>query len=126
MDEPKRIGLTAITSTQLDDLLTELNPQKNEVGVSLIKFDIYRLAVALGIKSGGLAPPLKEKSNSSFRVSELDEDRVLYTAIENSDLKPADIPVYEYIERLAECGISNFYSTFQQTGELPLEEYFRK
>ena len=50
----------------------------------------------------------------------------MYTALENSDLAPFDIPIYEYIERLAECGISKFYNTFQQTGELPLEEYFQK
>ena len=126
MNEPNRIGLTAVTGAQLDELLTELNPPKGETGVSLIKFDLYRLAVALGIKKGNPAPPLKDKTVPSFRVAELDEDRVLYTALENSALKPSDTSIYEYIERLAEHGISNFYNTFQQTGELPLEEYFQK
>jgi hypothetical protein len=61
---------------------------------------------------------------TSFRVSELDPDKVLYTALDNSELVPQATLIYEYIERLAEQGIREFYQAYQQTGQLPLEEYF--
>lgn len=124
MTEPSRIGLTPKSDTQLDELLEELNPQPGEEGVKLIKFDIYRLAVALGVSRADLPGPLDDKSTSSLRVNELDPDGVLRLAVESSGLIGADESVYEFIERLAERGISELYEKYQQTGQLPLEEFF--
>lgn len=126
MDEPSRIGLTAATSAQLDELLEELNPEQGEDGVKLIKFDLYRLAVAFGLKNTEPPPQLLEKSTYSLRVTELDPDRVLFLAAEHSELLPSDITVYEFIERLAERGIHEFYQVFQQTGQFPLDQYFKE
>lgn len=126
MNEPSRIGLTAKTGAQLDDLLEELNPERGTEGTSLIKFDIYRLAVALGLNNPSPPAVLNEKSTPSFRVSELDPDGVLYLAVENSQLLPINTPIYEFIERLAEHGISEFYNNYQQTGHLPFEQYFEE
>lgn len=126
MNEPERIGLTPLVAEQLDELLSELNPSvdsKNEA-VKLIKFDIYRLAVALGIKDCKTPPELKEKSNSVFRVNELDRDKTLYTVVECLDSCPSGTSIYRFIERLAEQGIQEFYQEYQQSGELPLTEYF--
>ncbi len=125
MNEPSRIGLTATTGAQLDELLKELNPDGAE-GVKLIKFDLYRLAVALGIKNHEPPPPLSDKGIGNFRVTELDLDGVLATAVESSGLLPQDVLVYEFIERFAEHGIRAFYLAYQKTGELPLEEYFEE
>ena len=124
MTEPGRIGLTPKADSQLDELLEELNPQSGEEGVKLIKFDIYRLAVALGVSRTDLPAPLNDKSTSSLRVNELDPDGVLSLAVESSGLIGSDESVYEFIERLAERGISELYEKYQQTGQLPLEEYF--
>jgi hypothetical protein len=93
-------------------------------GIKLIKFDMYRLVVAIGLKHAELPPALNEKSTSSLRVSELDPDGVLSLAVESSELQPADTSVYEFIERLAERGINELCSAHQKTGQLPLEEYF--
>ena len=126
MTEPNRIGLTPLTAQQLDELLAELNPNeasKNETS-KLIKFDIYRLAVALGIKEMRKPKPLEDKSNSVFRVSELDPDRILYTVIECLGVCSEDMPIYSYIEQLAEIGIKEFHKQFQLRGELPYAEYF--
>ena len=124
MTEPSRIGLTPKADSQLDELLEELNPQSGEEGVKLIKFDIYRLAVALGVSRTDLPASLNDKSTSSLRVNELDPDGVLSLAVESSGLIGSDESVYEFIERLAERGISELYEKYQQTGQLPLEEYF--
>lgn len=124
MEEPNRIGLTATTMAQLDELLEELNPMEGEEGTKLIKFDLYRLAVSLGIRNRISAPPLDGKSQSSLRVSEFDDEGVFYSALENSDIVPSGTPVYEYIERLAEQGVKELYQTFRTTGQLPFEEYF--
>jgi len=124
MEEPNRIGLTATTTAQLDELLEELNPMEGEEGTRLIKFDIYRLVVSLGIKNKVSAPTLDEKSQNSLRVSEVDDEGVFYAALENSGLVPDGTPIYEYIERLAEQGIKELYQTFRATGQLPFEEYF--
>ncbi len=128
MDEPTRIGLTAATGAQLDELLEDLNgedlPESGVGGVKLIKFDLYRLAVALGLKASDPPPPLPEKSTSSLRVTELDPEGVLFLAAENSELRPADSSVYEFIERLAEAGVAEFCSAFDRTGALPLDQYF--
>lgn len=124
MEEPSRIGLTAVTGAQLDELLEHLNPEQGEDGVKLIKYDLYRLAVALGVKKAVEPPLLNDKSISSFRVLELDEDGILFTALDNSGLVPEGTLVYDYIERLAEQGIKSFYHAYQKTGQLPLEECF--
>lgn len=126
MNEPSRIGLTATTGAQLDELLIDLNPEQGVEGVKLIKFDLYRLAVALGLNKPKPPPILKEKSISNLRVSELDPEEVLYLAVENSRLLPADTSIYQFIERLAEFGIGEFYRIYQQTGHLPLEQYFEE
>jgi hypothetical protein len=124
MNEPNRIGLTATTGAQLDELLEELNPDEGAEGVKLIKFDLYRLAVALGLKKNDPPPQLREKSMPSFRVSELDPDGVLYLAVEHSELITEGDAIYEFVERLAESGISDFYQAYQQSGQLPLDQYF--
>ncbi len=124
MDEPGRIGLTAEAAAQLEDLRADLNPQKGEDGIKLINFDLYRLAVAIGIKKGLKPPALRDKSNASYRVGELDEDGVLYAAVECAGLVTAGMPIYEYIERLAEQGIREFYDENLKTGQLPFEKIF--
>lgn len=124
MEEPNRIGLTPKTDSQLDDLLEELNPQPDEVGERLIKFDIYRLAVALGINRDDLPAPLSEKSTSSLRVNELDPEGIFRIAVENSGLISSDSSIYEFVERLAERGVYELCEKYQQTGQLPFEEYF--
>lgn len=124
MDEPGRIGLTAETAAQLDELLADLNPQEGKEGIKLIKFDLYRLAVALGIKKGQKPPFLTEKSNTSFRVSELDDGGILYAAVECAGIVDSGMPIYEYIERLAEQGIREFYDVNLKTGQLPFEKIF--
>ena len=124
MDEPSRIGLTAATGAQLEELLEDLNPDQGTEGVKLIKFDLYRLAVALGLNKNDPPPQLVEKSTSSLRVAELDPDGVLYLAAEHSELLPTGSSVYEFVERLAESGIHEFYSSYQTTGQLPLDKYF--
>lgn len=126
MDEPSRIGLTASAGAKLDELLEDLNPEKGVEGIKLIKFDLYRLAVALELKSFKPPQNLKEKSTSSFRVAELDPDEVLYISVQNSSLLPIDTPIYEFVERLAEQGINEFYRVYQETGALPLEQYFEE
>jgi len=126
MNQPDRIGLTPLAAQQLDELLIELNPNqdsKNET-FKLIKFDIYRLAVALGIKNNKKPEPLQDKSNSVFRVNELDRDKTLYTVVECLGICPDGLPIYSYIEQLAELGIKEFYQQFQLRGELPYAEYF--
>lgn len=124
MEEPNRIGLTATTMAQLEELLEELNPMDGEEGTKLIKFDLYRLVVSLGIKNQVVASPLSEKSQNSLRVSEFDDEGVFYSALENSELVPEGIAIYEYIERLAEQGVKELYNTFRTTGQIPFEEYF--
>jgi hypothetical protein len=126
MSEPNRIGLTPLTARQLDELLIELNPSedtKNE-SFKLIKFDIYRLAVSLGIKEKITPKLLEDKSNAVFRVSELDPDKTLFTVVECLGICPKEVPIYGYIEQLAEQGIKEFYQQFQLRGELPYAEYF--
>jgi len=124
MEEPSRIGLTATAGAQLDELLEELNPDQGTEGIKLIKFDLYRLTVALGLNKTEPPALLLEKSAASLRVSELDPDGVLYLAVEYSELLPKGGSIYEFVERLAESGIREFYRTYQQTGQLPLDQYF--
>lgn len=124
MSEPDRIGLTAETSAKLDELLVELNPKKDEKGISLIKFDLYRLAVAVGIKKGIEPPLLNDKSVPSFRVAELDKDGVIHAVLINSELNFNEDSVYGYIERLAENEIKIFYEENRRTGQIPFNEIF--
>ena len=125
MNEPNRIGLTPLAAQQLDELLLELNPDQdsNKETFKLIKFDIYRLAVALGIKENKTPTPLNDKSNSVFRVNELDPDKTLFTVVECLNVCPNGTSIYSYIEQLAEQGIKEFYEHFHKRGELPLTEY---
>lgn len=125
MDEPNRIGLTQLAAQQLDELLLELNPvqDSNNETFKLIKFDIYRLAVALGIKENKTPTSLNDKSNSAFRVNELDPDKALFTVVKCLGVCPTGTSIYSYIEKLAEQGINEFYEYFQKHGELPLTEY---
>jgi len=124
MDETGRIGLTAETGAQLEELLDELNPEKGVEGFKLIKKDLYRLAVSLGLKKRELPPPLASNSSSFLRINELDPDGRLYVAVENSELLPKDISVYGFVERLAEAGVREFYAYYQTTGQLPFDQYF--
>ena len=50
MEEPKRIGLTKEANGYLEEMLESLNSDNS--AQTLIKFDLYRLAVALGVKRG--------------------------------------------------------------------------
>ncbi len=124
MTEPSRIGLTPKTDYKLDELLEEWNPQSGEDGVKLIKFDIYRLAVALGMRRTDLPVPLNDKSTSSLRVNELDPDGILSLAVESLGLIGPGESHYQFIERLAEREIAELYEKYQQTGQFPFEEYF--
>lgn len=124
MEEPTRIGLTQTAGAKLEELITELNPEQGKEGVRLIKFDLYRLAISLGIKRDIKPPPLPEKSIANFRVSELDPEGNLLTVLSLVGGDSFDGNAYEYMERLAELGVNMFYEAYQQTGELPFEEYF--
>lgn len=126
MEEPSRIGLTATTGAQLEELLDDLNPSAGVEGVKLIKFDLYRLAIVLELKTGSLPTPLNEKSVTNLRVVELDPNGVLATAVEVSCPIPEGVTIYEFIERLAESGIKKIYQAYQKTGQLPVEEYFEE
>ena len=125
MEEPKRIGLTLEADAYLEELLEHFNPPKGENGVRLIKFDWYRLAVALGIKKGDIPPPLNDKRVPNLKVFELDPEGVFRIALESSGIVPKEMSIYEVIERMAEHGIREFYNAYQETGEIPLEEYLR-
>lgn len=122
--EPKRIGLTEITIEKIDELLDELNPQAGEEGDKLVRYDLYRLAVALGIKNETVPAKLTSSVNSFLRVADLDPDKVLYSVVENSGLNSDSTAIYSFIESLAEHGIKEMYNAYDQTGEIPFEEYF--
>lgn len=124
MEEPSRIGLTVATGAELDELLKDLNPGDGVEGVKLIKFDLYRLAVALELRTAVMPAPLKERSASSLRVVELDPDGVLAAAVEISCQIPDGLAIYELVELLAESGIKKMCLAYQKTGQLPIEEYF--
>ena len=125
MNEPNRIGLTPLTAQKLDEILAELNPDidSKKEAFKLIKFDIYRLAIAIGIKENKTPSALNDKSNTAFRVNELDPDKTLYTVVDCLGVCPYETTIYGYIEQLAELGIKEFYGHLQQRGELPLTEY---
>lgn len=121
MSEPLRIGLTKQANGYLDEMLDFLKSQPG--GQELIKFDLYRLAVALGIKKGLVPEPLSDKSDSTFRVTELDPDKALYYAVDAANLQESDEAIYHIIERLADQGIRQFYDAYQKnTGRLPWDK----
>ena len=122
--EPNRIGLTEVTVLKIDELLDFINPQAGEEGDKLVRYDLYRLAVALGIKNETLPAKLTASVNSFLRVADLDPDKVLYSVVENSGLNSDYPAIYSFIECLAEHGIKEMFSSYQQTGEVPFEEYF--
>ena len=121
MVEPLRIGLTKQANAYLDEMLDFLKSQPG--GQDLIKFDIYRLAVALGVKKGLVPGPLSDKSDSTFRVTELDPDKALYYAVDAADLQESDEAIYHIIERLADQGIRSFYDAYKENmGRLPWDK----
>jgi hypothetical protein len=92
-------------------------------GNTLIKKDLYRLAIALAVEETTEAPIVSGKTEDFLRVAELDEDRVLYVAVQASGLCGPDEPVYTAMERLAEHGIAKFYKAFKSNmDELPWEK----
>ena len=121
MSEPLRIGLTKQANAYLDEMLDFLKSQPG--GQELIKFDLYRLAVALGVKKGVVPKPLSDKSDSTFRVTELDPDKALYYAVDAANLQESGETIYHIIERLADQGIRQFYEAYQKnTGRLPWDK----
>ena len=120
MEEPQRIGLTKEANTYLDEMLDSLNSDMEGGGEKLIKFDLYRLAVAIGVKEGTKPIPLKEKTDNSFRVAELDPDKALFIAVEAANLRENGESVYHCMERLAEQGVRQFYDAYRSNvGRLP-------
>lgn len=112
MAEPLRIGLTKQANAYLDEMLHSLNSQT--VGQDLIKFDLYRLAVALGVKKGITPEPLSEKTDNAFRVAELDPDKALYFAVAAANLQTSGEAIYHIVERLGEQGIRHFYDAYRK------------
>ncbi len=121
MVEPQRIGLSKQANGYLDEMLDFLKSQPG--GQELIKFDLYRLAVALGVKKGINPAPLSDKSDSTLRVTELDPDKALFYAVEAANLQDAEEAIYQTIERLAEQGIRQFYDDYiANMGRLPWDK----
>lgn len=113
-EEPNRIGLTDETRIALKEMIDD--------GVALQLWDLYRLAVAIGVREGKKPPPLNNRVVDIFRTNELDPDGALYTAVEASDLYDEGEAIYSCIERLAEQGIKEFYELYRRRGELPFGE----
>ena len=121
MAEPSRIGLTKEANGYLDEMLDFLKSQPG--GQELIKFDLYRLAVALGIKKGVSPEPLSGATDHAFRVAELDPDKALYYVVDAVNLKKSDEAIYHIIERLADQGIRQFYNSYKENmGNLPWDK----
>ena len=105
----------------MEEMLESLNDGNNVQ--SLIKFDLYRLAVALCVKQGVVPHPIDGATDNALRVAEIDEDGALYTAVKAANLSGNDEPVYRAVERLAEHGIREFYSQYQKNvGNLPWDK----
>jgi len=120
MDEPQRIGLTREANAYLDEMLESINTDTEGTAEKLIKFDLYRLAVAIGVKRGEKPTPLNDNADSSFRTSELDPDKALFIAVQTSNLNNYGESIYTAVERLAEQGIRQFYAAFRANmGTLP-------
>ncbi len=114
MEEPQRIGLTKEANAYLDEMLDSLNSETESTAEKLIKFDLYRLAVAIAVKNGEKPKLLTETTDSSFRVTELDPDKALFISVEASSLYDENEPIYRGIERLADEGIREFYKAYQK------------
>lgn len=112
MAEPPRIGLTKQANAYLDEMLDSLNSEAS--GQTLIKFDLYRLAVALGVKKGITPEPLSEKTDNAFRVGELDPDKALFFAVDASNLQKPGEAIYHMVERFGEQGIRDFYDAYDK------------
>ena len=121
MDEPQRIGLTTQANAYLDEMLDSLNSEVT--GHSLIKFDLYRLAVALGVKKGIRPEPLSEKTDTAFRVAELDPDKALFFAVDAAILPEVGESIYHIVERFGDQGIRCFYDAYRENmGKLPWDK----
>ena len=125
MPEPERIGLTKQAHGYLDEMLDSLNSEINGQQ-GLIKFDLYRLAVALGVKKGIRPEPLSDKSerpDDAFRVTELDRDKALFYAVSAANLHEQGEPIYQIVECLADQGIRNFYDAYRENmGRIPWDK----
>ena len=126
MEEPQRIGLTKQAHDCLDEILASMNSETDRQ--DLIKFDLYRLAVALGVKKGIRPEPFSEKSekpDDAFRVAELDPDKALFFAVDAANLQDSDESIYHIVERLGEQGIRHFYDAYRENmGKLPWDKLF--
>ena len=121
MAEPPRIGLTKQANAYLDEMLDSLNSEAS--GQTLIKFDLYRLAVALGVKKGITPEPLSEKTDNAFRVGELDPDKALFFAVDAASLQKPSEAIYHIVERFGEQGIRDFYDAYDKNmGKLPWDK----
>ena len=121
MNEPQRIGLTKQAHNYLDEMLETLNSEA--CGQTLIKFDLYRLAVALGVKEGIRPEPMSEQPDAAFRVAELDPDQALFFAVDAANLHEPGEAVYHIVERLADHGIRHFYDAYHNNmGRLPWDK----
>lgn len=121
MQEPQRIGLTTQANAYLDEMLESLKSEAG--GQGLIKFDLIRLAVALGIKNGITPKPLSENTDSAYRVAELDPDKALYFAVVAANLQTSGETIYHIVERLGEQGIRHFYDAYRKNmGRLPWDK----
>ena len=118
MDEPSRIGLTKEANILLEEMLKAIDP-----GKKLIKFDLYRLAVALGIKKGISPMTVPSQIEGNLRVSELDENKALFIAVDSLGICNEGQSVYRCIEALADQGIRDFYHIYRNNvGKIPWEQ----
>lgn len=117
MDEPQRIGLTKEANAFLDEMLETINLETEGASEKLIKKDLYRLAVAIGVKNKKSPPIINENTDSFLRVEELDRDKSLYIAVEAAGINDGAESIYRCIERLAEQGIRLFYKSYQENME---------
>ena len=125
MSDPERIGLTKETNQYIDEMLETLNSEVE--GQNLIKFDLYRLAVALGVKTGKNPEPISGKTDRAFRVRELDPNKSLYFAVQAANLGTPDESVYHIVERLGEHGIREFYKEYKRDlGKLSWDKVLTK
>ena len=123
--DPERIGLTKETNQYLDEILETLNSEVE--GQNLIKFDLYRLAVALGVKKGKNPEPISGITDSAFRVRELDPNKSLYFAVQAANLGAPNESTYRVVERLGEHGIRQFYMEYKShLDRLPWDKILTK
>ena len=124
MEEPQRIGLTKQAHSYLDEMLDSLNSEVADEQ-PLIKFDLYRLAVALGVKKGIKPEPPPETPDSSFRVNELDPEKALYFAVKAANLQESGESIYRTVEFLGEQGVREFYKIYHlNMGKLNWDKLF--